>query len=315
MQVQEILKRLEYNTESKFPREAVEAAIEQREEITPHLLEAIERAAADPKGVIVDGYILDAFAMFLLAQFRERRAYRPILNFFARPETSETAADLAGEFVPADLGRILASVCGGDIEPIKEMIENRELYEFTRSSGMDALLTLVNCGEESRDDVMTYFKGLFRGGLEREHSYVWDGLVNNCLDLYPEEVLEEIAAAYDTHLVDSSYVSPEDVSQRCREGKEGTLEKLKIDPHHLPVEDVVAEMEWWACFNPELEPPKRLEKEEPKPAYSNVLSGSVPFTRPDPIPVAPITRKKEKIGRNSPCPCGSGRKYKRCCGG
>ena len=25
-------------------------------------------------------------------------------------------------------------------------------------------------------------------------------------------------------------------------------------------------------------------------------------------------RKKEKIGRNAPCPCGSGKKYKNCCG-
>ncbi|MGH9717376.1 MAG: SEC-C metal-binding domain-containing protein [Candidatus Acidiferrales bacterium] len=24
---------------------------------------------------------------------------------------------------------------------------------------------------------------------------------------------------------------------------------------------------------------------------------------------------KTKIGRNDPCPCGSGKKYKRCCGG
>ncbi len=29
---------------------------------------------------------------------------------------------------------------------------------------------------------------------------------------------------------------------------------------------------------------------------------------------APITRKSEKIGRNDPCPCGSGKKYKHCCG-
>ena len=26
------------------------------------------------------------------------------------------------------------------------------------------------------------------------------------------------------------------------------------------------------------------------------------------------THKKEKIGRNDPCPCGSGKKYKKCCG-
>ena len=28
----------------------------------------------------------------------------------------------------------------------------------------------------------------------------------------------------------------------------------------------------------------------------------------------PITRDEEKIGRNDPCPCGSGKKYKKCCG-
>ncbi|RKY21677.1 MAG: preprotein translocase subunit SecA [Planctomycetota bacterium] len=30
-------------------------------------------------------------------------------------------------------------------------------------------------------------------------------------------------------------------------------------------------------------------------------------------PVAPIVRKTERVGRNDPCPCGSGKKYKRCC--
>ncbi len=29
---------------------------------------------------------------------------------------------------------------------------------------------------------------------------------------------------------------------------------------------------------------------------------------------APVRRKKKKIGRNDPCPCGSGKKYKKCCG-
>jgi preprotein translocase subunit SecA len=29
---------------------------------------------------------------------------------------------------------------------------------------------------------------------------------------------------------------------------------------------------------------------------------------------APITRQGDKIGRNDPCPCGSGKKYKKCCG-
>jgi preprotein translocase subunit SecA len=27
-----------------------------------------------------------------------------------------------------------------------------------------------------------------------------------------------------------------------------------------------------------------------------------------------VVRKNKKIGRNDPCPCGSGKKYKKCCG-
>jgi hypothetical protein len=32
------------------------------------------------------------------------------------------------------------------------------------------------------------------------------------------------------------------------------------------------------------------------------------------LPTIPIVEKSPKIGRNAPCPCGSGRKYKKCCG-
>ena len=29
---------------------------------------------------------------------------------------------------------------------------------------------------------------------------------------------------------------------------------------------------------------------------------------------APAQRTVQKVGRNDPCPCGSGKKYKKCCG-
>ncbi|MEM8564499.1 MAG: SEC-C metal-binding domain-containing protein [Pseudomonadota bacterium] len=31
-------------------------------------------------------------------------------------------------------------------------------------------------------------------------------------------------------------------------------------------------------------------------------------------PQTPVTRLTPKVGRNDPCPCESGRKYKKCCG-
>jgi uncharacterized protein YecA (UPF0149 family) len=35
---------------------------------------------------------------------------------------------------------------------------------------------------------------------------------------------------------------------------------------------------------------------------------------PDDLYDQPVIREKSKIGRNDPCPCGSGKKYKKCCG-
>ena len=40
-------------------------------------------------------------------------------------------------------------------------------------------------------------------------------------------------------------------------------------------------------------------------------SGSAPAEDPK---KAPTRRDAPKVGRNDPCPCGSGKKYKKCCG-
>jgi preprotein translocase subunit SecA len=48
-----------------------------------------------------------------------------------------------------------------------------------------------------------------------------------------------------------------------------------------------------------------LEKAAPK---------QMTFSHGGPAKRAPVIRKAEKVGRNDPCPCGSGKKYKKCCG-
>ena len=35
---------------------------------------------------------------------------------------------------------------------------------------------------------------------------------------------------------------------------------------------------------------------------------------PEAAPAAPFVRGERKVGRNEPCPCGSGRKFKHCHG-
>ncbi|MEN6602769.1 MAG: SEC-C metal-binding domain-containing protein, partial [Bryobacteraceae bacterium] len=58
---------------------------------------------------------------------------------------------------------------------------------------------------------------------------------------------------------------------------------------------------------------ERLERHGLAPAFS-METGEEPEDweddEPEPEPVQPPA----KVGRNDPCPCGSGKKYKKCCG-
>lgn len=54
------------------------------------------------------------------------------------------------------------------------------------------------------------------------------------------------------------------------------------------------------------------ERERREKEYRGQLPGA--DDEPLPPPVEPIQRGEAKPKRNDPCPCGSGKKYKQCCG-
>ena len=56
---------------------------------------------------------------------------------------------------------------------------------------------------------------------------------------------------------------------------------------------------------------QEIEMQQPRPQRMVLSHGAENL---DPERPAPAKRQGEKIGRNDPCPCGSGKKYKRCCG-
>jgi preprotein translocase subunit SecA len=56
------------------------------------------------------------------------------------------------------------------------------------------------------------------------------------------------------------------------------------------------------------EPQNISELEKPKEQEMFFSSGDEPAKK------NPVKRTQKKVGRNAPCPCGSGKKYKKCCG-
>jgi preprotein translocase subunit SecA len=60
---------------------------------------------------------------------------------------------------------------------------------------------------------------------------------------------------------------------------------------------------------------RRQPAKRPVRAYKPESSSAAPAGAPaEPSKAAQARRSTDKVGRNDPCPCGSGKKYKRCCG-
>ena len=249
MELTEIITELEDYT-GKFPRQALERAIEEREAITPVLLETLEEWKNNLEALIdMPDYFLHIYAMYLLAQFKETKAYPLIIEFFSAP--GEITLDVTGDLVTEDLARILANVSNGNIEPVKQLIENPQINEYVRSAALRSLVVLVAQEVIPRELVIEYFEELFTTLLDQEPSFIWTNLVTNSARLYPLELKQYIDQAFESDLIELFFIRQEDVDYYLKLGQDATLEELRQDRHYSLIEDTISEMEWWACFKEE----------------------------------------------------------------
>jgi len=245
MDITHILEELAFDM-GQLPREAIEAAIVNKEKITPHLLEILENAVEQIDDIIeYDNYQGHLHAMYILAQFREPKAYPLILNLLSFP--GEITHNILGDVLTEDVSRILASVCCGNIIPMQRLLESQVTNEYVRAALQSTLVILVGCGLKSRNEVVKYFSFLFQNKLEKRPSFVWDNLVACACELYPEELVDDISTAYQGGLVDPCFISLEDVGNILTENKQLHLFNL-LQKSEL-IEDAVTEMEKWLTLS------------------------------------------------------------------
>ena len=324
MTIDQIINRLSNHVAGELPVHALIAASEQREALTPQLLEYLETIASQGDDIPDDQRVdLVFFAFYLLAQFREAQALPVMLRIISA--SPGTVNRLLGYVVSESLPRILASVMVGqgdencDIEPLQRIIENCDLHPSVRSSAITCLSILADHDRLSREQLRDYFQQLFAGKLAREQSRVWDGLVSNCLIAGFNELEESIVQAFDETLLIDSFVGQERLSTLLQEHPG----EICFPPyeHSSLIDDCVTELKGWASFNrtqPVQKPAGTIAQvARPWPAKKQQPAPHLLGSRP-PMPArnrqAPVIRENPKVGRNDPCPCGSGRKFKKCCG-
>lgn len=303
MTIDEILEQLSNHPEGSFPHAAINAAVEQQAAITPHLLAYLQELV-DLGEEIDDDFDdgLTLFAIFLLAQFREARAFPLIIHLLTSWEDS--AEFYFGDAITAGLSRILASICHGDTAPLKVLVENDALDEYVRSAALGSLVTLFTEQVLSREDLLSYFTWLFREYPERKNSFIWDILVSYSAAFRFEELLPDIRKAYEEGLADPGMAPLKSIEDEIVMEYDN-LELLWYHKHYIT--DITADLSSWASFQP-VEQQRTIPESNPESNEPVTLNGTLLHD------VGTFLRAAPKTGRNDPCPCGSGQKFKKCCG-
>ncbi len=294
-----------------FPIGPVREALARREESTPHLLHVLEWVSTHPEDV-PDDYLIYEYAMRIFAVIRDTRAHTPILRLARHPMPD----DLLGDTISGDLGQIMASTSGGDTEGIRALIEDTTVDVFIRAAGLRALGVLHRAGQLPRSAFSDYLGGLFALGGDGGEEFFGTALVDICAQFGLSEHLEKVRAAWDDGLVDPMFDDWRNIEKRL---KSGTFDESEASYWQL-IDDPAEEMSGWYCFTAqaardELRALEADAADEPVAEARGVSRPTIAEPAPCKIYEPPKPHMAEsKPGRNDPCPCGSGKKYKKCCG-
>jgi hypothetical protein len=281
----------ELGVPGELPVEAIRAAQADRETMVPIFLRTIDdflasEGPADPNALF--------FMFHLLGEWREKSAYRSLAALLRLPRDVLDA--IFGDSITETTNRVMAGVFDGDPEPLYGIIRDPEADEYVRAKMCQAIAMLTRRGDLPRDATVAFLRDCFSQLEPQKDCYVWGGWVNAVAWLGLTELKALVQQAFQRGSIDPGWLTLRNFEEDLRY----TVEHPDADPRYAgrdftPFGDTVAELSPRAGFAPEALGNKKLE-------WGLPASFGMPHREP-----------LRKVGRNDPCPCGSGKKFKKCC--
>ncbi len=285
----------------ELPREALQWSLDHWSEASPRYLAKLRAAA---KGASLSEADLEAlfYVVHLFGEKRDTRAYVPLCNVIAE---DESLAIWLGDAVTETLGGVLINVFDGDVEPLKRAIESPDADEFARSAALNALAYLVRAETVISDDEMrAYLRRLVQEMQPREPSEIWTAWAFTIARLGYEPMRAEVARVFSKRWIEETsaelldFYAELQASRRDPDGLAGFRR-----PGLGPFGSTIETLETWETSDDDFD----VEAANPE------LDAEPDSFDPGIADEAPYHNPLRGVGRNDPCPCGSGKKYKKCC--
>lgn len=281
-----------------LPRGAMGWALDNWDEAAPGLLGVLERFAngTDRSAKAVGAAF---FILHLAAEKRETRAFTPLCQLL---KDAEAVEEVLGDGITTTLKGILIGTYDGDLEALKGVIEAEEVNEYARAGALEVLAYLTATGRIVRNETEAYLRGLYETLRPQHESFVWVGWQSAVALLGFEALADRVRQAFERGLIDRLVMTYRHFQEDLR--------RTLADPERMagfrhdriaPLDDVIEELSGWYAFSGAAE-------QDRAPPSAGEIAGVEPW-----VPQLPTINPLKGVGRNDPCPCGSGKKFKKCC--
>jgi len=298
------LKPLQFLTQP-YPRDAVDAVLARREEAIPQLLQVLERVPElcandewDPD------WMIHEYALYLLAEFQEPRAFPLIIKMARLPELDL----LLGDGITEALPKALAATFSGELRDFYPLVEDRQADEFARGGALVAMGILCVQDRVTRPQLELCLMELY-SLIEAEPMHVWDAWSGLAADFGDDILFDKVRSLYQRGLADPGFQTLSEL--------EAAFNYSELSPEardeYQRFSSVHECMSWWHCFSEDYTQECR-ESDAQGEHDAGLIARDAGYLRSSSFGVQePHVRESPKVGRNDPCLCGSGKKYKKCC--
>jgi hypothetical protein len=279
------------------PVDALRAASERRDEMLPHFLAAISDFLIEPTDDEATGQRL-FYIFHLLGEWREKSAYRPLARLLRGP--SDKVDLLLDWALENTVHRVMASVFDGDPQPLFDIALDRSASEYVRSPAFEALAIAVLYQGLDRDVVHRFFTDSFTALQPDAGSYVWYGWQRAIAVLGMSDLTKLVETAFEREFIDLIYAELSDFVEDLSLG----IDHPDAATEYALFDDTIG---FWTAWFDRTKLPDDF-------SYENLPRKEFSYDDiPDPVTNEPYVNPLRNVGRNDPCPCGSGKKYKKCC--
>lgn len=272
-------------------------------------------------GWVDSEYTFSLHAIFLLAEIGSEKSLDTIFDLLRQGEK------FLNFWYSYDLEIFLrfpvAKLALNNIEALKEFIKEPNNCAAARNIPVSALDIISSIDPDRRDEVSDIFEDLLQFHLERlDDKTVIDSeflsyLVWSCIDIGEEKLLTLIKPLFDRDLILETMVGNyNDVAQSINKTTPYYESfHYSIMEHYENLENMFMVDREMLTNDGNIFEDKLFEE-----LFFNSLNDSFPEFYDDTLydyndrrPVLPEKNPHKDVGRNDPCPCGSGKKFKKCC--